>query len=135
MGDRADSLRGLVFVHATKMALYSSHTNTYILADYAALKRGEPYEPSKKWQAQVNLVFAIGAVYSHLTSAAWRGDERDHLIYHSRAWALGCSDPWWFTHPNLPQMQITGMVTLRKDNHPLMQCRPVVILLHEYWSH
>jgi hypothetical protein len=35
---------------------------------------------SPKWQAILNLVFAIGAKYSHLVKASWRGDERDHLI-------------------------------------------------------
>ncbi|KAF2034350.1 hypothetical protein EK21DRAFT_56709, partial [Setomelanomma holmii] len=78
---------------------------------YAALKRGKPYDPPQKWQAQLNLVFAIGAAYSHLTAAEWRGDERDHLIYHSRAWALSLKDPWWFSHPDLPQMQITGLLS------------------------
>ncbi|KAH7078360.1 fungal-specific transcription factor domain-containing protein [Paraphoma chrysanthemicola] len=78
---------------------------------YAALNRGKPYDPPQKWQAQLNLVFAIGAVYSHLTAAEWRGDERDHLIYHSRAWALSLKDPWWFSHPDLPQMQITGLLS------------------------
>lgn len=38
----------------------------------------------------------------------WRVDERDHLTYHSRAWALSLSDPWWFSDPDLPHMQITG---------------------------
>ena len=33
----------------------------------------------------MNLLFAIGAKYSHLVGAEWRGDERDHLIYMTRA--------------------------------------------------
>ena len=54
------------------------------------------------------MVFAIGAVYSHLSSADWRADERDHTVYYARAVALGLHDPWWFSHPDLPQMQLTG---------------------------
>lgn len=33
----------------------------------------------------MNLLFAIGAKYSHFIGAEWRGDERDHLIYMTRA--------------------------------------------------
>jgi len=75
---------------------------------FSASQRGAPYHLPPKWLAQLNLVFAIGATYSHLTSAKWRGDDRDHLIYHSRAWILTLKDPWWFSHPDVPQMQITG---------------------------
>jgi hypothetical protein len=82
-------------------------TNT--LSDYAAVKRGKPYSPSLKWQTQLNLVFAIAAMRSHLIAAEWRRDEHDHLIYHSRALALSEMDPWWFSRQDLPQMQITGM--------------------------
>ncbi|KAL5119482.1 hypothetical protein ACEQ8H_002547 [Pleosporales sp. CAS-2024a] len=78
---------------------------------YAASKRGQPYEPSRKWQTQLNLVFAIGALYAHLTSSVPRGDGLDHLVYHSRACALGLKDPWWFSQPDLPQMQITGLLS------------------------
>lgn len=33
----------------------------------------------------MNIVFAIGAKYSHLIGADWKGDERDHLVYMTRA--------------------------------------------------
>lgn len=33
----------------------------------------------------MNLVFAIGARYSHLVDAEWRADDRDHLVYMWRA--------------------------------------------------
>ena len=41
-----------------------------------------------KWRAHMNLLFAIGAKYSHLIGAEWRGDERDHLVYMTRAMHL-----------------------------------------------
>jgi hypothetical protein len=44
-----------------------------------------PFEIPNKWRAQMNLVFAIGAKYSHFISAEWRGAERDHLVYMTRA--------------------------------------------------
>jgi len=78
---------------------------------YAASQRGKPYNPPQKWLATMNLVFAIGAVYSHLTAAEWCADDRDHLMYYSRACTLGLKDPWWFSHPDLPQMQITGLLS------------------------
>lgn len=78
---------------------------------YTSLGRGTPVKLPQKWQAILNLVFAIGAAYSHLTEAEWRADERDHLVYHSRAWALNLKDPWWFQHPDLTQMQLTGLLS------------------------
>ncbi|KAH7402520.1 fungal-specific transcription factor domain-containing protein [Pyrenochaeta sp. MPI-SDFR-AT-0127] len=78
---------------------------------YAALRRGHPYKPLPKWRATLNLVFAIGAVYAHLTSAEWCEGERGHLIYYSRATALGLRDPWLISHPDLPQMQLTALLS------------------------
>ena len=36
-------------------------------------------------KAMMNLVFAIGARYSHLIGAEWQADDRDHLVYMWRA--------------------------------------------------
>lgn len=41
---------------------------------YASVSQGVPYEVPQKWQAMLNLVFAIGAVHSHLIEADWRAD-------------------------------------------------------------
>jgi hypothetical protein len=79
---------------------------------YNSVARGNPYQLPQKWQAMLNLVFAIGAAYSHLIGAPWRADDRDHFLHHSRAWALSLKDPWWFSHPDLPQTQITGLLAL-----------------------
>lgn len=50
-----------------------------------AWERNRPYEVPDKWRATMNIVFAIGAKYAHLVEADWRGDDRDHLIYMTRA--------------------------------------------------
>ncbi|PVH92976.1 hypothetical protein DM02DRAFT_619579 [Periconia macrospinosa] len=79
---------------------------------YAALARGAPYKLPQKWQAMLNLVFAIGAVFSHLVESDWQADRRDHFLYHARAWELSIKDPWWFSHPDLPQTQIVGLLAI-----------------------
>lgn len=79
---------------------------------YASVGQGQPQQVSPRWQGLLNLVFAIGAVYSHLNREAWRSNDRDHLVYHSRAWGLTLKDPWWFSHPDLPQLQITGLLAI-----------------------
>ncbi|KAF2867970.1 fungal-specific transcription factor domain-containing protein [Massariosphaeria phaeospora] len=79
---------------------------------YASVGRRQPYKLPQKWQAILNMVFAIGAVYSHLIEADWQADDRDHLLYHSRAWSLSLKDPWWFSHPDLAQMQTMGLLAL-----------------------
>ncbi|KAF2703841.1 hypothetical protein K504DRAFT_507750 [Pleomassaria siparia CBS 279.74] len=50
-----------------------------------SMKRQQRYQVPEKWQAVLNLVFAIGAQYSYLTDAAWRGEDDDHLLYMTRA--------------------------------------------------
>ncbi|KAF2796102.1 hypothetical protein K505DRAFT_323615 [Melanomma pulvis-pyrius CBS 109.77] len=78
---------------------------------YNSLRGATPAKLPQRWQAMLNLVFAIGAAYSHLTGVDWRSDERDHLVYHSRAWQLNLKDPWWAAHPDLTQMQLTGLLS------------------------
>ncbi|KAF2022094.1 hypothetical protein BU24DRAFT_417747 [Aaosphaeria arxii CBS 175.79] len=77
---------------------------------YASVGRGQVQKIPQRWQGMLNIIFAIGAVYSHLAEEHWRADDRDHLVYHSRAWALTLKDPWWFSHPDLPQLQINGLL-------------------------
>jgi hypothetical protein len=55
---------------------------------YTLVRSGNAIHCSEKWFALVNLVFAIGAKFSHLSQADWRADERDHIIYLSRAFNL-----------------------------------------------
>jgi hypothetical protein len=71
------------------------------------LSLGRPYFVPDKWRAIMNLLFAIGAKYSHLIAAEWRGDERDHLIYMTRAvHLLGLKDTVMFiSAPNLDLVQ------------------------------
>ena len=73
-----------------------------------SLKLKRPYHHiPDKWRATMNLLFAIGAKYSHLIGAEWRGDERDHLIYMTRAvQLLGLKDTVIFiSAPSLDLVQ------------------------------
>lgn len=65
---------------------------------------------ANKWRAILNLIFAIGAKHSHLVQASWQGDERDQLIYLSRARQLSLNSDTIFSHPDLQQVQIYGLV-------------------------
>lgn len=85
-------------------ALRSFHANSSCLVDYAAVKRGEPYDLPHLWQACLQIVFAIGAVYIQLISEGKREDQ----VYHSRAWLLSQKTSWWSLQPDLTQMQIAG---------------------------
>lgn len=55
------------------------------LHTFFAKQRGITVRVCSKWKAVMNLVFAIGARYSHLVGAEWRADDRDHLVYMWRA--------------------------------------------------
>lgn len=66
-------------------------------------------QPGDKWLAVLNLVFAIAAKYSYMVRADWKDDERDHLIYFTRARALGMNGETIFDHPDLQQVQVEGL--------------------------
>lgn len=66
--------------------------------------------PGAKWRAILNLILAIGAKYSHLVQAEWRGDERDHLLYFTRARLLAMNSDTIFEHPDLQQIQVAGLM-------------------------
>lgn len=66
--------------------------------------------PGDRWLAILNMIFAIGAKYSHLIQAEWRGDERDHLLYFSRARLLSLNGSTIFNHPDLQQVQVSGLI-------------------------
>ncbi|KAF2200207.1 hypothetical protein GQ43DRAFT_432701 [Delitschia confertaspora ATCC 74209] len=69
-----------------------------------------PQHFSKK-MALFNLVFAIGARYSHLTQAPLRADKHDHLIYEIRARAHGLRDVMT-NEPDLEQAQVISLFAL-----------------------
>lgn len=77
---------------------------------FTAVQKGNAPRLSPKWQAILNLVFAIGAKYSHLSKASWRGDDRDHLIYQARARAFGVNDSTMTSHSDVPQIQSLGLL-------------------------
>ncbi|KAJ4507579.1 hypothetical protein HRR83_004159 [Exophiala dermatitidis] len=72
---------------------------------------GTVQNPPEKWLAILNMIFAIGAKYSHLVNAEWKGDERDHLIYFTRARLLNINSETLFQHPDLQQIQIIGLMS------------------------
>ncbi|RII05313.1 hypothetical protein CUC08_Gglean010406 [Alternaria sp. MG1] len=55
---------------------------------YTLLHTGQAIHYPQRWFALVNLVFAIGAQFSHLIEADWRAEELDHVVYSSRAFHL-----------------------------------------------
>jgi hypothetical protein len=77
---------------------------------FTALQNGNAPRLSPKWQATLNLVFAIGAKHSHLVEEDWRADERDHLIYQTRARAFGINDTTITSHSDVPQIQSLGLL-------------------------
>lgn len=71
----------------------------------------EQSTPGRSWLAILNLIFAIAAKYSHLVQADLRGDERDHLIYFTRARLLGMDSESILALPDLQRVQIVGLMS------------------------
>ncbi|KAF2106648.1 hypothetical protein BDV96DRAFT_457194, partial [Lophiotrema nucula] len=76
----------------------------------ASVARGRPISVPEKWLATLNLVFAIGAQYLHLTDAVWRAGQWGHEIYHYRAHVLGIMGSPLVSNPDLMQVQITALL-------------------------
>lgn len=64
------------------------------------------------WLSVANMVFAIGAKFSHLTNAEFRGDNRDHLVYYARARALGMDQRTLNQDPELQHTSCLGVLGL-----------------------
>lgn len=67
--------------------------------------------PGDKWLAILNLIFAISAKCAHLKQAPWRGEDRDHLMYFTRARILSMNGDVLFSHPDLQQVQVEGLIS------------------------
>lgn len=67
-------------------------------------------QPGDKWLAVLNMIFAISAKHAHLKQAPWRGDNKDHLEYLTRARVLSMDGNALFSHPDLQQIQVEGLI-------------------------
>lgn len=67
--------------------------------------------PGDKWLAILNLIFAISAKHAHLVQAPWRGNDHDHLEYLTRARMLSMNGDVLFSHPDLQQVQVEGLIS------------------------
>lgn len=67
--------------------------------------------PGDKWLAILNLIFAISAKHAHLVQAPWRGNDYDHLEYLTRARMLSMNGDVIFSHPDLQQVQVEGLIS------------------------
>lgn len=85
--------------------------NTFI-SQYEAFQLSEDHSKiNQNWLAILNLIFAIGAKYSHLIQAEWTGDETDHLVYFTRARILGFDSDAILDHAELQKVQIAGLMS------------------------
>ena len=82
---------------------FTQQYNTYF-------RRADQRKPNPNWLAILNMIFAIGAKYSHMIRANWHGDDRDGLIFFTRARMLGFNADAILGHSELQKVQITGLI-------------------------
>lgn len=89
-----------------------------ILAKSEFLAQFQQYLRSKNpkglpvtWRALLNMVFAIGAKFSRLTGAGWRGDDSDHIVYYTRALTLSFPRDAMVAHPDIQRIQVLGLIS------------------------
>jgi hypothetical protein len=80
---------------------------------FEAVRSERPFSVPDRWLAILNIVFAIGARFSHLINAGWQGEERDHLVYMTRSVRLLGFWPFDAT-PDLALIQVVGPTILSR---------------------
>ena len=106
---------------------------TAFIDQYDAFSNGQGINPSNSWRATLNLIFAIAAKYAHLVQADARGDERDHLIYFTRARMLGFNGDTILAHPEIQQVRISGLMAFYlAATHQINRCVLVMLSIFLY---
>lgn len=82
---------------------------------FQTAKAGRPFTVPDRWLAILNIVFAIGARYSHLIDAEWKGEDRDHVGYVSRSIRLLGFCPFTAA-PDLALIQVVGSVMMSRPS-------------------
>ena len=85
--------------------------NTFISQYQAFQLSPDRTKINHNWLAILNLIFAIGAKYSHLIKAEWCGDKMDHLVYFTRARILGFNSDAILSHAELQRVQVAGLMS------------------------
>jgi len=75
-----------------------------------AFSTAKPTKIDTKVRALLNLIFAIGARLSHLIKQPL-GDERDHIIYYTRARIVGMNGDILVAHPDNQRVQICALLS------------------------
>ncbi|KAJ8113960.1 hypothetical protein OPT61_g4047 [Boeremia exigua] len=80
----------------------------------SSVRQNRPFQVPDRWRAILNLVFAIGAKYSHMIGTERRGRDRDHLTYMTRAsQLLSLNDNVALTSsPDITLVQATAVFSL-----------------------
>ena len=82
---------------------FTQQFNTYF-------RSADQRKPNRNWLAILNMIFAIGARYSHMIRADLHGDDKDGLIFFTRARMLGFNADAILGHSELQKVQITGLI-------------------------
>ncbi|KNG50064.1 fungal specific transcription factor domain-containing protein [Stemphylium lycopersici] len=95
-------------VHASFPILSRKEFTDQTRIYFGSLRNGNAPHLNPKWQAILNLVFAIGANYAQLLDDRWPAV--DHVTYQARARAFGLSEAAVTSHPDVPQIQSLGLL-------------------------
>ncbi|KAF7595316.1 hypothetical protein BBP40_006565 [Aspergillus hancockii] len=79
-------------------------------SQFQAFFHNPSLKPGNKWLAILNLIFAIGAKYIHLSNAERKKDREDHSLYFLRARILSLEGQL-LHHSDLQQLQVEGLAS------------------------
>ncbi|KAF2101121.1 hypothetical protein NA57DRAFT_20564, partial [Rhizodiscina lignyota] len=86
----------------------NSATADQMMSTLHAAQRQHREQLESQHRAILNIIFAIGASYAHLTGDA-QGGNRDHILYFTRARMLALDGDIFVRHPTYHSVQLTAL--------------------------
>jgi len=102
--------RYIVDVHYSFPIISSSNFERQLCNYYTAVRQGNPPRLSEKWQAILNLLFAIGCIKKLGTNKAFGLDQYSHHVFHMRARSLHLDTAHAKGPPDIPSVQGYGLL-------------------------
>lgn len=106
----AKALVDLYFEHVHVAFPILSKRDFY--STFESYPRSRITQEDHTWLSLANMVFAMGAIFAHMTQAEFRGDERDHHVYYARARALGMDQRSLNRDPEIQHTACLGILGL-----------------------
>lgn len=106
--ETAQTLFDLFMRNANPDFLFIDNSSTVAQMTDILLTAQKDNQLESQHRAILNIIFAIGASYAHLVGDA-QGEDRDHILYFTRARMLALDGDVFVQHPTYRSIQLTTL--------------------------